>query len=46
MKLFVDVIFALLPLVLVVVPIVALIVVRAVLARREKKNAGNTNNIH
>lgn len=37
MKLFVDVIFALLPLLLVVVPIVTLIVVRAVLAKREKK---------
>lgn len=46
MKLFVDVIFALLPLLLIVLPITALIILHAVLARREKKNAGNTNNIH
>ncbi len=46
MKLFVDVIFALLPLLLVVVPIVALIVLRAVLVKREKKQSTREHEQH
>ncbi len=46
MKLFIDVIFALLPLLLVVVPIVALIVLRAVLAKREKNRNTSENGLN
>ena len=46
MKLFFDVIFALLPLLLVVVPIVALIVLRSVLAKREKQQSTREHEQH
>lgn len=38
MKLFLDVIFALLPLALIVVPVTALLILRAVMKRKEQKS--------